>query len=166
MVITGALRAVEAHPDGTWTVVPVSGPPLVITGQQAAPAPVAPPPAYAVEGPAEAPDPCGCVPLTQAPPSAVGAEVMQARAISRALADLVPAQRRAVGWDDDHQAAAVRVSAAHGLYALLIPPMGKAFPVLYRSARIGALDARRIPSTSDDLTASLYAAFLRDRGDL
>ncbi|MEU7230013.1 hypothetical protein [Streptomyces chrestomyceticus] len=170
LVITGPLRALHAHPDGTLTVTPAVGPSLLLTGQQQAHAPQVydgPTPAHAIEAPADTAEPCGCIPLSQAPSPAVAADVMQARAISHHLADLgVPAARRAVGWDDTHQAAAVRVSAHHGLYALLIPPVGRAFPVLYRSERIGALDARRTPSTRDSLAGTLYAAFLRDRGDL
>ncbi|MFH8350247.1 hypothetical protein [Streptomyces sp. NPDC018045] len=170
VIITGPLRAVHAHPDGTLTVTPAVGPPVILTGQQAHPAPVyaGPAPAHAIEAPADTTaGPCGCIPLTQAPSPAVAADVMQARAISHHLADLgVPSDRRAVGWDDTHQAAAVRVSAPHGLYALLIPPVGRVFPILYRSERIGALDARRTPSTRDSLAGTLFAAFLRDRGDL
>ncbi|MBE9500748.1 hypothetical protein IHE61_31085 [Streptomyces sp. GKU 257-1] len=54
----------------------------------------------------------------------------------------------------------------HGLYALLIPPPGERYRVLHHGAHLTTLDARRVPGTSDQMIGTLFAAALRDRGDL
>ncbi|MFE7665124.1 hypothetical protein [Streptomyces celluloflavus] len=175
LTVSGPLRAVEAHADGSWTVTPAAGPPLLLTGPHEVTAYIerahhgTGPAALAPAHPApDLPDEiCGCVAVIEPTPTAATADVMQARAIYHHLAQLgVASERRSYAWDDRHQAAAVRVSTPHGLYALLIPPVGRAFVIHYRGARIGALDARRVPATTDSLAGTLYATFLRDRGDL
>jgi hypothetical protein len=173
LVVTGPLRKVEANADGSWTVTPVVGRPLILTGpaevaayvQQAqgtGPQALAP----AMPAPAAAEDAgCGCVPAVR-----IGtgrqADVLQARAVYHHLAEWLPAERRAYGWNEDAGAASVRVATDHGLYELFIPPIGRAFPVCVLGRRDGALDARRVPGTRDSLVATLYAAYLRDRGEL
>ncbi|MFD8708618.1 hypothetical protein ACFV1W_39580 [Kitasatospora sp. NPDC059648] len=95
------------------------------------------------------------------------AELLQARAIARHLPDLgIRGSRIAAALDPAAESAVVRVDSADGLYALVIPPVGQAFPVLYRGRRIGALDVRRVPATSDSTAATHYALFLRDRAAL
>ncbi|WP_435137323.1 hypothetical protein [Actinacidiphila sp. bgisy144] len=172
LVVTGPLRRVESNADGSWTVTPEVGRPLILTG----PADVAAyieqtkgtgPQALAPARPQHPAQPagCGCVPATRA---ATGrqADIMQARAIYHHLADWLAADRRAYGWNAAADAASVRVATPHGLYELFVPPVGKPFPVCAHGRRDGALDARRVPGTRDSLVATLYAAYLRDRGEL
>ncbi|TDT93314.1 hypothetical protein EDD99_8123 [Streptomyces sp. 846.5] len=174
LVVTGPLRKVESNADGSWTVTPVIGRPLILTGpaevsayvQQAqgtgpkalAPAPAAGLPAVEAG--------CGCVPTTRTGTGSQHADVMQARAVHGHLSEWVPADRRAAGWDADAGAAAVRIHSTHGLYVMFVPPIGRAFPIYLAGRRDGALDARRVPGTRDSLVATLLAAYLRDRGEL
>lgn len=151
----------QANPDGTLTLTPVSPSDHTATAPQPAP------PAYILEQQEDdGADACGCTPPL---PSSTehGPAYLQGRAISRHLANLgVAPDRRRVAIDPDHQAVAVRVETRHGLYALLIPAPGRRYPVLHHGQRITTLDARRLPGTSDQLIGTLYAATLRERGDL
>ena len=168
LVVTGPLRRVEANADGSWTVTPISGRPLILTG----PAEVA---AYVQQAqgtgpqalaPVRADDAgCGCVPAVRVS-GGRQADVLQARAVYGHLAEWLPDERRAYGWNKDAEAASVRVATGHGLYELFIPPVGRAFPVCVSGRRDGALDARRVPGTPDSLVATLYATYLRDRGEI
>ncbi|MFI5809179.1 hypothetical protein [Streptomyces sp. NPDC051561] len=110
---------------------------------------------------------CGCVPRSAEPDPATVADIMQARAIAGSLAEFGIGSAR---WSTayDHQAAAVvlRVDTPRGLYALVIPEPGQAFPVFYRGQRIGALDSRRVYGNADSYTGALFAAYLRDRAAL
>lgn len=181
LVVGGALRKVEAHADGSWTITPVTGRPLLLTGPAevtayvdrtngTGPAALAPARTLAVEAaetPETGPEGCGCVPTAPAVPSAFAADLMQARAIAAALGDLgVSPSRRSAAYDERAQAAAVRVATTHGLYALRIPPVTRAFVVYRNGQRDGALGARRVPANSDSYITTLYAAYLRERGDL
>lgn len=175
MLVSGPLRAVHSHPDGSWTVTPRTGPSLLLTS----PAQVAAyverahgtgPQSLAPARPVRAVEPdgreggCDCVPAAVSNGTA-RPDLLQARAISGHLGELgIPAARRSAAHDSEHQAAAVRVATDHGLYALLIPPVGRPFPVLANSHRDGALDVRRIPAVTDSHVATLFAAYLRDRG--
>ena len=175
LVVTGPLRRVEANADGSWTVTPVTGRPLILTGpdqvaayvQQAqgtGPQALSPVTPEHTTAPADETG-CGCVPGVRAA-GGRQADIMQARAVHRHLADWLPAERRAAGWNADAGAASVRVASDHGLYELIIPPVGRPYPVFARGRRDGVLDARRVPATTDSFVATLYAAYLRDRGEL
>lgn len=172
LVVTGPLRKVESNADGSWTVTPVVGRPLVLigpdqvaayvqqargTGPQALAPAITPAPTRDAAG-------CECAPAVRA--GSPQAHLLQARAVHRHLADWLPVERRAFGWNEEAGAASVRVASAHGLYELFIPPVGRPFPVFFNGRRSGALDARRVPAVSDPLIATLYAAYLRDRGEL
>ncbi|GAA0439195.1 hypothetical protein [Streptomyces luteireticuli] len=109
---------------------------------------------------------CGCRPTTGLSPQHA-AETLHARAIDRHLGDLgVSARRRAVGYDTTVRAVALRVQTDHGLYALIVPAIGRPYPILRNGTRAGALDIRRVPGVSDSMIATLYAFWLRDRADL
>lgn len=181
LVLTGPLRRVEANADGSWTVTPTTGSPLILTGpaqvaayvQQAqgtgpqALAPATPAPEARPAWPTAADEAgCGCAPAARVTRDVRDADMMQAHAIYRHLADWIDPSRRSWTWNADAEAASVRVSAPHGLYELFIPPVARAFPVFLRGRRDGALSARRVPATTDSLAATLYASYLRDRGDL
>lgn len=174
LVVSGPLRRVESHPDGSWTVTPTVGAPVLLTdpaqvaayvatahgtGPQAL-APVAPTGRPAAE-PAEA---CGCVPAVRTRDHS--AEVMQALAVHHLLAEWIAPARRSAAWDEDAQAAAVRIESPHGLYQMFIPAPGRPFPVFLAGRRDGTLGVRRGPGTSDGTVAALLACYLRDRGDL
>ncbi|MCY0924215.1 MULTISPECIES: hypothetical protein [unclassified Streptomyces] len=189
LVIAGPVRSVTANADGSWTVVPVAGPTLLLTdagqagayierathgtGRQAlAPARVALParPAHPAgdedeEGDA---DPVGCGRgAGGAPADDYGTDLMQARAISRLLGAefAIRADNRSVTVDEAAQAAVVHVQTHHGLYTLRIPAIGRQYGVLRNGHRDGVI-ARRIPSTSDASVALQFGAYLRDRGAL
>ncbi|MGW3091710.1 hypothetical protein [Streptomyces sp. NPDC001108] len=182
MVVSGPLRRVEALPGGGWVITPQTGRPLLLTDADQARAyitrtaeggardlsPVRPPAPLApvAEG---VPEGCGCAPAAPDDhlPFQARADLMQARAITAALGDLgvVPA-RRAAAWDETHQAAAVRVTSSHGLYALHIPPVHRQFAVYRNGRRDGVLPARRVPAYRDSMVATLLAAYLRDRAAL
>ncbi|MBH1939227.1 hypothetical protein I5Q34_34065 [Streptomyces sp. AV19] len=109
---------------------------------------------------------CGCMPTTSLSPQHQ-ADTIQARAISRHLGDLgISARRRAVGYDIAVRAVAVRIQTDHGLYALIVPAVGRPFPILRNGARAGTLDVRRVPAVTDAMVATLLALWLRDRADL
>ncbi|MGX9891412.1 hypothetical protein [Streptomyces sp. NPDC002276] len=182
LVVSGALRAVTANADGSWTITPVVGRPLLLTGpaevyayvDQAhgtGPAALTPVRAALPAMPAETAEPepagCGCVPAAPALPSGAAVDLMQARAISAALGDLgITPARRSAAYDETAQAAAVRVASTHGVYALHVPPVGRPFSVWRNGARDGSLGARRVPANTDSYLATLYAAYLRERGEL
>ena len=108
-----------------------------------------------------------CQPAPAAGTAVQIADLIQARAIGRHLVRLaVDSERVAAAWDHDAAAAVVRVDSARGLWALVIPPIGRAFPVLQRGQRVGALDVRRVPATTDSAAAAHLAAYLRDRAAL
>ncbi|MFJ2112434.1 hypothetical protein ACIOEX_11165 [Streptomyces sp. NPDC087850] len=178
LVVSGPLRKVEAIADGSWIVHPVIGQPLVLTGpdQVAAyvvqahgtgPAALAP---AAASGPAAAEDEpggCGCVATLRSRPSQYEADMMQARAVSAGLGDFgVSPARRSVAYDQQHQAAAVRVDTTHGIYSLHIPLIHHQFVVMRGDRRDGVIGARRVPAVRDSLIATLYAAYLRERAVL
>lgn len=109
---------------------------------------------------------CGCVSATTSTMSApIAADMLQARAIARHLADITALgpDRWSIAYDDQAAAVALRIATPRGLFALLIPPPGRPFPVLHHGRRTGALECRRVPATRDSLTATLFAAYLRDR---
>ncbi|MGW0786154.1 hypothetical protein [Streptomyces sp. NPDC002913] len=182
LIVSGPVRAVHTNEDGSWTVVPVIGAPLLLTGTQEAaayvqratastgPAALAPAvltmPAPAYDDEPEAG--CGCIPAAARPRSAQQeSDLMQARAVAAALGDLgISPSRRTAAYDDEHQAAAVRVASTHGLYTLHIPPVQRQYPVMRDGRRDGVIGARRIPAVRDSMVATLYAAYLRDRGAL
>ncbi|MDJ0344264.1 hypothetical protein QMK19_29075 [Streptomyces sp. H10-C2] len=152
---------------------PVTGRPLILTGPAEAAAyvlqargtgPQALAPTRELTGAPAIEAGCGCAPA--APVGTPNADVLQARAIHRHLAEWLTADRRAYGWNADAAAASVRVASAHGLYELFVPPIAKPFPIYFHGRRDGALDARRVPATTDSLVATLYAAYLRDRGEI
>ncbi|MEU5959237.1 hypothetical protein [Streptomyces sp. NPDC047525] len=169
LVITGAVRQVEAHPDGSWTITPATGRPVRLTSQADAVE-------YAQQAATGAPREtdteetagCGCVPAAPvAMPAARAAALQQARAIADALGPLgIPTAQRSAVYDEQARRPAVRVAATHGLYALHIPPMGQPLTVTRDGRRNGALGARRVPAVSDDHLALLFLAYLRDRGEL
>ncbi|MFJ2193126.1 hypothetical protein ACIOJE_35155 [Kitasatospora sp. NPDC087861] len=108
-----------------------------------------------------------CQAAAQATTTRESAELLQARAIARHLPALgIPTSRVAAALDPAAQSAVVRVDSPHGLYAMAIPPVGHAFPVLHHGRRIGALDVRRVPATTDSATAAHLALYLRDRAAL
>ncbi|WP_411143134.1 hypothetical protein [Streptomyces sp. x-80] len=110
---------------------------------------------------------CGCLPAPAEPDPATTADIMQARAIAAGLAEFgIGPDRWSAAYDHEAAAVVLRVDTSRGLYALVIPAPGQAFPVLHRAERIGALDCRRIYGTADSYTAALFAAFLRDRAAL
>ncbi|WP_125264844.1 hypothetical protein [Streptomyces alboflavus] len=178
LVVTGALRSVEAHPDGSWTITPAIGRPLTLTSPAAisayvdqahgtGPQALAPARTLAPAVPDAETEPpgCGCVPTTL--PTGAAADLMQARAISRHLNTLgISSQRRSVAYDQALEAAVVRVHTAHGLYALRIPEPRALFGVWRNGSRDGSLGERRVPANSDSYLATLYAAYLRERGAL
>lgn len=189
LVVSGPLRRVEANADGSWTVTPVTGRPLILTGaaevaayvdQTTGTGPTALVPAPAPAAPsavpslvpsaasaAEEPPGCGCVPAARAVPTRYEADMMQARAIAARLAEYgVRAARRSAAYDTEQQAAAVRVSTGHGTYTLLIPPPRRRYAVMRNGQRDGALSARRIPADTDSKITTLFAYYLRDRGAL
>ncbi|MFE3506216.1 hypothetical protein [Kitasatospora sp. NPDC059160] len=110
----------------------------------------------------------GCCQLAPTTATAVQlADLLQARAISRHLVRLgVDSERVAAAWDADVTAAVVRVDSARGLWALVIPPVGRPFPMLQRGQRVGALDVRRVPAITDSAAATHLLAYLRDRAVL
>jgi len=179
LVISGALRRIEANSDGSWTITPVVGQPLVLTGPAAVlayvdqahgtgPAALAPTKHLpAIESADDEPEGCGCSPAARPAPPPSGADLMPARAVSAALGDFgVSASRRSAAIDETAQAAVVRVASTHGIYALPIPPVGRAFGVWRNGKRDGSLGARRVPANTDSYLATLYATYLRDRGVL
>ncbi|WP_329492553.1 hypothetical protein OG618_37825 (plasmid) [Kitasatospora sp. NBC_01246] len=110
----------------------------------------------------------GCCQLAPAAATAVQlSELIQARAIARHLPGLgIESNRIAAAWDAEEAAAVVRVDSARGLWALVIPPVGTAFPVRWRGKRVGALDVRRVPALTDSAAAVHLVAYLRDRAAL
>ncbi len=179
LVISGPLQAVHANGDGSWTITPTTGQPLILTGpdevaayveratqstgpQALAPArPLAPATGDDHQG-------CGCRPaIAPALSPQHQADLMQARAVLAGLAEFgVRAARRSVAFDEAAQAVTVRVQSGHGLYALHIPPSGAQFPVHRNGRRDGVIGARRVPATTDSLITALYAGYLRDRAAL
>ncbi|MFF4323726.1 hypothetical protein [Streptomyces sp. NPDC001568] len=187
LVISGPLRSVTANGDGSWTVVPVAGPALLLTGtaqvsayverathgtgpQALSPARVTLPAAPSVQADEdESPQGCGCGGSEHSTPATpFAADLMQARAV----AQLLTAEFRlssndvSVSVDEAAQAAVVRVQTSYGLYALHVPPRGGQFSVHRNGRRDGAIGARRIPSTSDTGITLQFGAYLRDRGAL
>ncbi|MEU1133340.1 hypothetical protein ABZ383_26385 [Streptomyces sp. NPDC005900] len=163
LVITGAVIQAEAHPDGSWTITPATGRPVRI----APPHPERTRAADAAPAVEEDTGGCGCLPASPSPLSAAQAMALQqARAICDALGKLGIAAARRTAVIDDARRTVVRYAAAHGLYALHIPPQGAQFAVYRDGRRNGALGARRVPAVSDDHLAALYLAYLRDRGEL
>lgn len=151
VTITGPVHAVHTHADGAVTLTPAAGGALTLTTDQAADRPAAG---------------CGCT-TAPATPVAEHPDLLQARAIAAHLAqfDVEPA-RRSTAVDETYQVAAVRVASPHGLYALLIPPPGRPFPVLHNGRRIHTLSARRVPGATDESVGTQFAMIMRDRGDL
>jgi hypothetical protein len=160
VLISGPLRALQAHQDGSWTVVPQYGRPLRITDTGAT----------VVTGPAARMDGvCGCTAATpDAEPPAREHDMALARAISGHLAALgVATCRRSVSFDPDRSAVVVRVASEHGLCTLPIPPEGRLYAVEFNGRHSGSLDGvRRTAGSADALAGRLLAAHLRDRGDL
>ncbi|MCX5079026.1 hypothetical protein OG321_42280 [Streptomyces sp. NBC_00424] len=188
LVIAGPVRSVTANADGSWTVVPVAGPTLLITGpdqahayierathgtgrQALAPARVALParPAHQADDEDEDADPVGCGRgAGGAPADDYGPDLMHARAVCQLLGTefTIRADDRSVTVDEAAQAAVVHVQTHHGLYTLHIPGIGRQYRVLRNGHRDGVIRARRIPSTSDTSIALQFGAYLRDRGAL
>ncbi|MFF0430341.1 hypothetical protein ACFYUJ_39015 [Streptomyces sp. NPDC004520] len=183
LVVSGPLREVEALPGGGWIVTPQTGAPLVLPGDEEAAAyihnathgtgPAALAPAalsLAPAAPAADEDEvagCGCVRAVRVDRPERAADLMQARQISACLQDFeVSASRRSVVFDEQAQAAVVRVASDHGLYALHIPPVHARFTVYRNAVRDGQLEARRVPGTRDSLIATLFATYLRGRAAL
>jgi hypothetical protein len=109
---------------------------------------------------------CGCIPAIPPDPEHL-ADALQALAIARSMAGLGLAKRSyAVAFDPAAGAAVLRVETVRGLYSLIIPPVGRPFPVWHNGARNGALDARRVPGNRDSYIGALFAAYLRDRAAL
>ncbi|MFF2751108.1 hypothetical protein ACFVVA_36930 [Kitasatospora sp. NPDC058048] len=108
---------------------------------------------------------CVAAPATATPTQIT--DLLQARSIAQHLPALgIIGDRIAAAVDADARAAVVRVDSRHGLFGLIIPPVGRAFPVMHNARRIGALNVRRIPANSDSSIATHLAAFLRDRAAL
>ncbi|MFE3557287.1 hypothetical protein ACFXKW_20830 [Streptomyces sp. NPDC059193] len=180
LVVSGPLRAVHANADGSWTVVPVTGPALLLTGPDQVAAfvdrathgtgPQALAPATReLPAPATADDTsgCGCAPAPYHRPHPQESDLMHARAIGARMDEYgIHTARRSVAYDDTAQAAALRIVTDHGLYALHIPPTGQQFRVHRNGTRDGVIGARRVPATPDSTVAALLAAYLRDRGAL
>ncbi|WP_330346659.1 hypothetical protein OG858_46960 (plasmid) [Streptomyces europaeiscabiei] len=180
LVVTGSLRKVEANADGSWTITPTVGQPLVLTGTAEVTAyidrthgtgPAALAPALTLPAPDTSadqdPEGCGCVPAVRGVPAMYTPDLMQARAISAGLGDFgVNASRRTAAYDETAHAVAVRVATDHGIYALHIPPVTRPFVVHRNGHRDGSLGVRRVPATSDSTISTLYAAYLRERGVL
>ncbi|MGW1674577.1 hypothetical protein [Streptomyces sp. NPDC002324] len=179
LVVTGSLRKVEANADGSWTITPTIGQPLVLTGTAEVTAYVdrahgtgaaALAPALALPAPYaddQEPEGCGCIPAVRRVPATYTADLMQARAISAGLGDFgVSPSRRTVAYDETAEAVAVRVATTHGIYALHIPPVARPFVVHRNGDRDGSLGVRRVPATTDSTISTLYAAYLRERGVL
>ncbi|MGW2793615.1 hypothetical protein ACWC9H_27300 [Streptomyces sp. NPDC001251] len=179
LVISGPLRAIHANGDGSWTIVPVTGQPLILTGRDEVTAyierathgtgPQALAPARPITADTGADDEaCACRPaIAPALSPQHHADMMQARAILTGLAAFgVRAARRSAAFDETAQAVAVRVQSGHGLYALHIPPAGMQFPVHRNGCRDGVIGARRVPATTDSMVTALYASYLRDRAAL
>lgn len=182
LVVSGPLRAVTANADGSWTVVPLVGPALILTGaeqvtayvsrattgsgpQALAPARIALPARPAAE-PEESG--CGCNPGAPGMRDEYAADLMQARAISHLLGAefAITSHARSVTYDEAAQAAVVRVATGHGLYSLHIPAPGRQFTVHRNGSRDGVISARRVPAASDTTVTLLFGAYLRDRGAL
>ncbi|MFF1561812.1 hypothetical protein [Streptomyces sp. NPDC058279] len=184
LVLSGPLRSVTANGDGSWTVVPVAGPALLLTGaeqisayvehathgtgpQALAPARVVLPALQVDED--ETGHGCGCGRAAgSAATGEYAVDLMQARAVAQLLTAefRVRADDVSVSVDEAAQAAVVRVQTSHGLYALHIPPRGGQFSVHRNGRRDGVIGARRIPSTSDTGITLQFGAYLRDRGAL
>ncbi len=108
-----------------------------------------------------------CLTVATAATARQVADLLQARAIAKHLTGLGVAKNRvAAALDEITEAAVVRVASPDGVFALVIPQVGRAFPVLFKGRRTGALDVRRVPATSDSSTATHYAHYLRDRAAL
>ncbi|MFB7031020.1 MULTISPECIES: hypothetical protein [unclassified Streptomyces] len=184
LVVDGPLREVQAVPGGGWVITPQIGTPLVIPGAAEAAAyieqatrgtgPAALAPAVlALPAPAPADRDedetagCGCVPSARAVSPERAADLMQARQISAGLGDFgVASARRSTTFDEEAQAAVVRVTSDHGLYALHIPRVHGPFTVHRDGRRDGQLGVRRVPGTRDSLVATLLATYLRERDAL
>ncbi|MFD7560122.1 hypothetical protein ACFV9E_37185 [Streptomyces sp. NPDC059835] len=187
LVISGPLRSVTANGDGSWTVVPVAGPALLLTGAEqinayverathgTGPQALAParverltvPDAQADED--EPGHGCGCHRATGGAPAGENpADLMHARTVAKMLTQefRIRAGYVSVSVDDATQAAMVRVETSHGLYALHVPPRGGQYVVRRNGRRDGVIGARRIPSTSDTSVTLQFGAYLRDRGAL
>lgn len=109
---------------------------------------------------------CGCIPAIPPNPQHL-ADALQALAIARSMARFGLAKcSYAVTFDPAADAVVLRVETARGLFSLLVPQVGRAFPVWQNGVRIGALDARRVPGNRDSYIGALFAAYLRDRAAL